>query len=203
MKQTPSSPAYRVAMTGILSAEAVALSFLESLIPAMPFLPPGAKLGLANIVVMFTAVSFGLPSTLTVIVVKSFFTLIARGFSAFFISLCGGLLSGVVMFALSRIVLRTDDRKDAGENRARFGYIGISAASAVAHNIGQLIAASIAAGTALLSYLPFLILFGLLFGTLTGTVLGAVTPLLRRQTAVFVSKNKNNKNKMKSKVKDQ
>ena len=196
MRDRP-SPAYRVALIGILSAEAVALSFLESLIPAVPFLPPGAKLGLSNVVVMFAAVSFGLPSTLAVILVKSLFTLVARGLSAALIGLCGGLISGLAMFALSRLTLR-----GGGKNKgaARFGYIGISAVSAVCHNIGQLAAASVSAGTTLFAYLPFLILFGLLFGSVTGTVLGVVLPALRRQTAVFTDKKKN---KIKSKVKDQ
>lgn len=38
--------ARRVALTGILSAEAIALSALEMMIPPVPFLPPGAKPGL-------------------------------------------------------------------------------------------------------------------------------------------------------------
>ena len=35
--------ARKTALLGILCAQAIALSFLESLIPALPFLPPGAK----------------------------------------------------------------------------------------------------------------------------------------------------------------
>ena len=45
MKQ--SSPASKAALLGILCAVAVALSFLEGLLPALPI--PGAKLGLSNI----------------------------------------------------------------------------------------------------------------------------------------------------------
>ena len=47
------SPARRAALAGILGAEALALSWLEALLPAFPFLPPGAKPGLSNIVTMF------------------------------------------------------------------------------------------------------------------------------------------------------
>ncbi len=186
MNRKTTSPAYRVAVTGILAAAAVTLSFLESLLPAMPFLPPGAKLGLSNVAVMFTAVAMGLPEMLAVIVVKCLFTLIVRGLTAFFISLSGGLLSGLVMFALARLSARRS--ADGGQKRAAFGYVGISAVSAVFHNLGQLIAASVTAGVSLAPYLPFLVLFGLLFGVLTGTVLGAVMPALRRQTAAFIKK---------------
>ena len=36
----------RVAFTGLLAALAIALSFLEGLLPPLPMMPPGAKLGL-------------------------------------------------------------------------------------------------------------------------------------------------------------
>ena len=190
MKKKTIAPAYRVAVTGILAAVAAALSFLESLLPALPFLPPGAKPGLSNIAVMFAAVSFGLPTMLAVILIKSMFTLFLRGLAAFFISLCGGLLSGLVMFALSRIRQRTD--ADGDGKRAAFGYVGISAVSAVCHNLGQLLAASLTAGVSLAPYLPLLTLFGLLFGAVTGTILGAVMPVLQRQTAAFARRNGQN-----------
>ena len=41
-----------VALTGLLAALALALSFLEGLLPPLPFLTPGAKLGLSNIFTM-------------------------------------------------------------------------------------------------------------------------------------------------------
>ena len=37
--------ARKTALLGILCAQAIALSFLENLIPSLPFLPPGAKPG--------------------------------------------------------------------------------------------------------------------------------------------------------------
>ena len=45
----------RVAFTGLLAALALSFSFLEGLIPPIPVLPPGAKLGLSNIVVLYAA----------------------------------------------------------------------------------------------------------------------------------------------------
>ena len=62
MKQ--SSPASKAALLGILCAVAVALSFLEGLLPALPI--PGAKLGLSNIVTMYALSALGLPAALAV-----------------------------------------------------------------------------------------------------------------------------------------
>ncbi len=42
----------RLALMGLLFALAMALSFLESLLPALPMLPPGIRLGLSNIITM-------------------------------------------------------------------------------------------------------------------------------------------------------
>ena len=40
--------AYDIAFMGLMLALALALSFLESLLPVLPFLPVGVKLGLSN-----------------------------------------------------------------------------------------------------------------------------------------------------------
>ena len=56
--------ARKTALLGILCAQAIALSFLESLIPALPFLPPGAKPGFSNIVTMFAVLTLGLPQAM-------------------------------------------------------------------------------------------------------------------------------------------
>ena len=50
-----------VAWVGVMASLAIALSFLESLLPQMPFLPPGAKLGLSNLVVLYAAAVTTLP----------------------------------------------------------------------------------------------------------------------------------------------
>ena len=52
----------RVAFTGMLGALALALSAMETLIPPLPMLPPGAKPGLSNLATMYAAYSAGLGS---------------------------------------------------------------------------------------------------------------------------------------------
>ena len=85
---------YRVAFMGISGALALVLGFLEHmLIPDIPFLPVGAKPGLSNIVTMYVIETAGLAGGIYITLIKSIFALITRGATAFFMSLCGGLLS--------------------------------------------------------------------------------------------------------------
>ena len=93
--------ARKTALLGILCAQAIALSFLESLIPALPFLPPGAKPGFSNIVTMFAVLTFGLPQAMCITVFKALFALATRGATAFFMSLAGGVLSTLAMWAMT------------------------------------------------------------------------------------------------------
>ena len=164
----------RIALLGILGAQALALSFLENLIPPIAGLPPGAKLGLSNIVTMFTASTMGFSSAIYITIIKALFVGTTRGATAFFMSIAGGLLSTVVMSLLLRIKSRP------------FGILGIAVASAVAHNLGQLIVATIISGTAMfVIYAPFLLLFALVSGCITGCILKALMPVLEKQNQLF------------------
>ena len=90
----------RVAFTGLLAALALSFSFLEGLIPPIPVLPPGAKLGLSNIVVLYAAGSLGLPAALFLACLKGGFALLTRGVTAGLLSISGGVLSALVMWLL-------------------------------------------------------------------------------------------------------
>ena len=158
----------KIALFGIMGALALTLSFLEGLLPAMPFLPPGAKPGLANIVTMFAACSLGLPAALYVAVLKALFALLTRGVTAFFMSLCGGVLSAVAMYILFKL-------------NDKIGITGISVLSALAHNFGQLVVSFFLVGsTAVFGYAPFLILFGIISGILTGIVFKILLPAVNK-----------------------
>lgn len=167
--------ARRVALTGILSAEAIALSALEMLIPPVPFLPPGAKPGFSNIVTMFAAREYGFSGAIPVALIKSLFVLITRGPSAFLMSVCGGLLSAAVMCLCFRF------------NRRALGIIGISVLSSAAHNLGQLGAACLLTATPqLYTYLPALTLFAVGMGIITGILLAAILPALEKQKKYLI-----------------
>lgn len=158
----------RVAFTALLAALALALSFLEGLLPPLPMMPPGAKLGLSNLATMYAAGSLGLPSALFLAVFKGLFSLMTRGGMAGLMSLAGGVFSTFVMWLLLK------------KANASLGVVGVC--GALAHNAAQLCAAYFLTSTSVLFYVPFLLVFGVLTGLLTGLVLKlTLKPLERLQ----------------------
>ncbi len=177
---------HRIALAGILGAQALALAWLESLLPAFPFLPPGAKPGLSNIVTMFavSALSFG--DAFFIVLIKAGFAGITRGLTAFLMSLCGGMMSLLIMWLLLKKLKKNP-----------FGLIGTGICCALAHNLGQLIAAAIITDTVTVAgYAPALLVFGVATGIVTGCIFKAVSPILIKQSKFFIRKD-NNKQEMK------
>lgn len=167
---------YKIALFGVLSAVALMLSYLEGLIPTVAFMPPGAKMGFSNIATMFAASSMGIVSALAITFIKALFAGITRGVTAFFMSLCGGILSTVTMYLLFKLSKKT-------------GYMAIGIICALVHNFGQLIVAIITAGNlSVLGYAPVLLISGTVTGAVTGTVLRAVMPALERVTETITRK---------------
>ena len=113
--------ARKVALLGMLSAVAVALSWLEGMLAPLPGMPPGAKLGLSNVATMLAATTLGPGSALTVTLIKGAFAGLTRGLTAGLMSLAGGLLSTGAVCLLLRW------------RRCPFGWIGIGVTGAVAY----------------------------------------------------------------------
>ncbi|MDO5014710.1 MAG: Gx transporter family protein [Clostridia bacterium] len=170
----------KLALTAVLSAQAIVLSFAESLIPISTVLPPGAKIGLANIVTMFAVISGGFFSALTVTILKSLFILIISGPMAFTMSISGGIVSLVVMTLIFKLP------------KNPFGIIGVSIIAAVSHNFAQLLVSVFITHTKALfwTYSPALLIFGIIAGILTGLLLNFSMPLLKKQEKYFGSKTK-------------
>lgn len=164
----------RITFTALMTAMAVVLSFVESLLPTAYFMPPGSKLGLSNIPVMFSASKLSVAETLLIVVAKSAFVFITRGFTAFCMSLAGGILSGLCMIFIFR--------KTKG-----FGYMGIGILSALCHNAGQLIVSFfLVQTTAIIGYAPVLLVASVFTGILTGTVLKISMPYFSKLIKVRV-----------------
>ncbi len=162
------SRTHRIALCGILGALALVLGALEGALPPIPMLPPGAKLGLSNIAVMYAAQSLGIAPALLLAVIKGLFAGVTRGFTAMVMSLSGGLASAL----LTSLLIRS--------KRRPLGWIGIGVAGALAHNAAQLCAAALMTTPALFWYIPWLLLFGILTGTLTGVCLRVILPVLEK-----------------------
>lgn len=119
-----------IALSGLLFALAMALSFIEGSL-VIPGLLPGMKLGLANIVVMYALFFMGVKQALVLDVLKALFVFLVSGFTAGFLSLCGGLLSLLVMAVLYYVV------------PVRPTWFILSVCGALAHNVGQLLGAGV------------------------------------------------------------
>ena len=161
--------AKRIAFLGIAGTLCIVLSALEGLlVPYIPGLPPGAKPGFSNIVIMLLAATGQTAGLLFPVLMKSLFVFITRGASAFFMSLSGGMLSACVMIFFYRMHLKN------------ISETGIGVLSACAHNIGQLLVSFVYTGTtALVYYLPVLMLFGTVTGLLTGIFTAVLLPRVR------------------------
>ena len=87
----------RIALLGLLFAVSLVLSFLEGLIPPLPAMPPGVKLGLANIVVMYSLLCLDFRSALTLTALKGLSAFLMRGAISACMSLAGSLVSVLAM----------------------------------------------------------------------------------------------------------
>ncbi|MFR9068682.1 MAG: Gx transporter family protein [Faecalibacterium prausnitzii] len=113
-----------IALSGLLFALAMALSFIEGTL-VIPGLLPGMKLGLANIVVMYALFFMGPRQALVLDILKALFVFLVSGFTAGFLSLCGGLLSLAVMWVLYYLL------------PVRPTWFILSVCGALAHNVGS------------------------------------------------------------------
>ncbi len=144
----------------LLTAQSLALFMFESLLP-MPFLAPGAKLGLANLITVIAL--YTLPRARDVLLVLLVRLLLATMFGGgptiLVYSLSGALISFAAMYLLKR--------------SQAFSILGVSAAGGFFHNVGQLSIASIVIhNNGLWLYLPILGPMGIFTGLLIGWTAG-------------------------------
>ena len=141
----------------LLTAMALALSYLENLFPLTLAIPiPGVKLGLANIVTVFALYALGPGEALLILLARCLLgSLFAGNMNTLVFSLLGGLCALGAMVLLSR--------------RRGLSVYGVSVGGAAAHNCGQIAAAMLTLGSsAPLYYLPVLLAVSLFTGGLTG-----------------------------------
>ena len=151
----------RVALTGLLIALALILSYLESLVP-LSFAVPGVKLGLPNIAVVFALYRL---RTRTAAAISLLRVALAALLFGSVLSLAYSAAGAVCSFAVMWLLRRS----------GRFGCTGVSVAGAVVHNLAQIAAAALLLETASLTwYIPVLCLSG----TIAGVCIGLLSALL-------------------------
>ena len=147
--------AKKTALLGMLVALAFVLSYIETLIPVNLGIP-GAKLGLANLVVMVALYTLGTKEAFGLSMVRILLTgLTFSSMAAMLYSFAGGLLS----FAVMALMKKTE----------KLSVTGVSVLGGIAHNAGQIFVAMWILDTAtLIYYLPVLAITGVASGTVIG-----------------------------------
>ena len=150
----------KIAYLGLLVALAFIFSYIETLIP-INIGVPGAKLGLANLVIIVALYTIGernafLLSMVRIVLVGFTFANLA----SMLYSLAGGILSFLAMCIAKR--------------SGKLSTTGVSVVGGVFHNVGEILMAIWVVKTAsLVYYLPVLIIAGLASGVAIG-ILGAM-----------------------------
>ena len=158
-----------ITFTGVFLALSVILNIIESIISPLVGLPPGVKLGLSNIIIMFCLLSVNYRTAFMLSILKSIYIITTRGITAGVLSVSGGLCSIVIMILVLIV----------SKNKA--SYFLLSTLGGMSHNIAQILIASIIVKTHMITYyLPILIISGILAGTLTAIILKVVTPELNK-----------------------
>lgn len=166
----PRKSARDVVLLGLMVGMALALHIFEGLLP-LPFLFPGAKLGLANIVGLFVLVHFGFSQAVLVTLLRVLLGSLLSGTLltlTFYLGLAGGMVS-IIGMGTSYSLFST-----------RFSLLGLSMQGAILHNVAQVLTASLLVGTlGIFFYLPYLLLFSIP----TGLFVGAVTKEMVKHAA--------------------
>ena len=161
----------RIALCGLLTALALALSLAERVIPIAWIVPiPGMKLGLANVVTMFALLFLSPKEAYSILFCR---VILASLFAGSVTQLLFSMFGGMLALTTTWILLH--------KYNTWFSFYGISAASAAMHNVGQILAAMLVMQTtSVIAYLPLLLVSAIPLGLLTGAILQALYKHMNR-----------------------
>ena len=152
--------ASKVAQYGLITALALVLSWLESLLP--PLGVPGVKLGLPNLAVVFALYRLGFRDACVISLARVVLVALLFGNGA---ALAYSVAGAALSLALMGLLKKT----------GKFSPVGVSVAGGVAHNAGQILVAMALLETSRLAwYLPVLWISGTIAGVLVGIVSGVL-----------------------------
>ncbi len=155
----------KLSLLAILIAISLVFSYVDSLI-VLPFAIPGIKLGIANIVIIYTLYKLGIKESIIVSLLRLILSSILFGsLLTFGYSLAGAILSLTLMIIL--------------KYKTSFSMVAISILGAIMHNFGQILVAIILMDTKeIILYLPLLAITG----TISGIGVGLLSVLVLKYT---------------------
>lgn len=141
----------------LLVSMSLVLHIFENMIP-VPFITPGAKLGLANIITVIALYTLKDGEAFLVLSLRIVLSVMFGGsLSRLLYSLSGGVLSYLMMMITKRLF------------KGKVSIIGVSCVGAVFHNIGQLLASALIVQTmSVMLYLPVMSIAGIGTGIFVG-----------------------------------
>lgn len=148
----------KLVFISMLVTQAMILSYIESMLPAIPI--QGAKLGLANIATVLALSTLPFQSCLFIVVARTLLTgLLFGNMASILYSISGGILSLIAMYLMLRLL------KDS------ISLVSVSILGAIFHNLGQLgVAILILSNSRLIVLLPYLFLIAIPTGLFVGMV---------------------------------
>lgn len=148
---------HKMTLLAILTAGAIVIGILESLIPSIGI--PGVKLGLSNIVILIVLYELGIWESIFVSLVRVLIVSLVRGTflsMGFVMSLSGAVLSLGIMILFYLLI-------------KKFSIVGVSVIGALFHVAGQIGVAMIYLETPyILYYLPIIALSAIVTGIIVG-----------------------------------
>ena len=156
------STARKTAFAGLFATLALLLSYVESLLPPLFVSVPGIKIGLPNVVILFTLYTLGMKYAVVVSFVRlSMSALLFGNALTLAYSVAGAALSLTVM----GILKKTDI----------LSKVGVSIAGGIFHNVGQILVAIAVLRTPQIAYYMLVLT---VTGVISGTVIGLCGALL-------------------------
>ena len=163
----PVRGAGRLTRLALLTAIALTIFLVEAQLPVIPI--PGVKLGLANIVTVYTMFVLGPGDALLVLSARVFLGAVFSGqMMTLIYSAAGGVLSWCVLCLLRKPLTREQ-------------IWLASPVAAIFHNLGQLLAAAaVLRSWSVMAWLPYLVIAAVLAGLFTGVAAQALLKRLER-----------------------
>jgi heptaprenyl diphosphate synthase len=155
----------KLTLISLMIVMSVIVNIFERYLPSLSFIP-GAKWGLANIIILVGTVFMGFKELFLIAFLRSVFSSFVIGtFMSiqFYLSISGAISSVYVMYFLSKTKI--------------FSFIGVSVMGSFASNTAQLFVYSLFSGFVVMKYMPVLTIFS----TLTGIVTGILSFLMAKK----------------------
>lgn len=156
----------KTALCGVMVALALIFSFIETFVP-VPLAVPGIKLGLANIVIVFSLYKIGRSESFVINMVR---IIVAGVLFGSMTSIMYALVGGLFSFAVMAIT----------KEKAKLHIITVSICGAVAHIMGQIVVAGAVVGYKPVAvYMAPLLVSALVTGALIGILSDAIVKRIK------------------------